>query len=960
MADVIVKSKTFFARLGALYQHWMDGGEGWGDKSAFAVFHDSTVDDVGSKAGYVQIWLLGWEFPDTLMVGTRTDLYFLTSSRKAKILEPLLEEQKARSDRKPCEPTLHLLRRSKGSGEDDSVNCRTLLQHVKDSLPEGIDTPLLGDIPQAEMKGKLAAAWTAALDESGVATEDVTLPFAWCMAMKDTSELKLVRTAASISSTVLRKHLVPDMEEVIDKEVPTTHADLAARVDALFADPQKISPKLVKGVVDRCYTPIIQSGGEYDLRPSAESNDKNLHFGGAIICAIGAQYRSYSSNVCRTFFINPSSSHQVAYNLLLGVHATCLEAMKPGKKLGDVMRAAKAHIEKENPALLPNFVRNCGFSLGIGYREGKFVLTEKNNREIRAGMVFNLCIGFNNLVAEEAPDGSKARVFAVMVADTVIVGESKAEVITKNAMDAESVSYILEDKVAKSRPVKSQIIAEQAEKMTKSRLRERDADLAKQSAEEKLRDHQKALAAKIQLENLRKYQGSVESSTQDETATTPADIMTYASTTNFPNDIRSVYSIHIDPEHEAVLLPIYGKLVPFHIKTIKNVTKADNCLRINFLYPGSHANGPISFTNEELAQTFVRELTYQFGDPTALNNIYRLIGELKKRVTAREKEAQEKKSLVRQERLIVDRTARVPKLSNVFIRPHITGRGRAPGNLEAHRNGLRFSAKGQQVDILYKNVKHGVFQQAKKEVLVVLHFHLHDAIMVGKKKTVDVQVYAEVMEGSERLDNVKKRWGDVDEIEDEQRQRRLLNKLNENFNRFAQSVEHITDGELEFDIPFRELGFTGVHHRANVFLQPTVHCLVQLIEVPFFLVTLSDIAIVSLERVQFRLRNFDMVLVFKDFDRAPATIMQIPVEHLDRMKQWLNSCNIKFYQGPSNMQWNRIMKTIREDPADFFQGGGWSFLEAPSDEEEEEDIDDEEFEEDSEFEADDDDEDEVR
>ncbi len=42
------------------------------------------------------------------------------------------------------------------------------------------------------------------------------------------------------------------------------------------------------------------------------------------------------------------------------------------------------------------------------------------------------------------------------------------------------------------------------------------------------------------------------------------------------------------------------------------------------------------------------------------------------------------------------------------------------------------------------------------------------------------------------------------------------------------------------------------------------HCLVELTEgPPFLVVTLSDIEIVSLERVGFELRNFDMVIVFK-------------------------------------------------------------------------------------------------
>lgn len=47
--------------------------------------------------------------------------------------------------------------------------------------------------------------------------------------------------------------------------------------------------------------------------------------------------------------------------------------------------------------------------------------------------------------------------------------------------------------------------------------------------------------------------------------------------------------------------------------------------------------------------------------------------------------------------------------------------------------------------------------------------------------------------------------------------------------------------DLEFDIPYRELGFPGVPGRTSNFLMPTVHCLVQLIEPPFFVLTLDEV-----------------------------------------------------------------------------------------------------------------------
>lgn len=68
---------------------------------------------------------------------------------------------------------------------------------------------------------------------------------------------------------------------------------------------------------------------------------------------------------------------------------------------------------------------------------------------------------------------------------------------------------------------------------------------------------------------------------------------------------------------------------------------------------------------------------------------------------------------------------------------------------------------------------------------------------------------------------------------------------------------------LEWEVPFRELGFNGVPHRSTAFVMPTVNCLVELIEMPFTVITMADVTIVNLERVGFNLRNFDMTIVFK-------------------------------------------------------------------------------------------------
>jgi nucleosome binding factor SPN SPT16 subunit len=157
----------------------------------------------------------------------------------------------------------------------------------------------------------------------------------------------------------------------------------------------------------------------------------------------------------------------------------------------------------------------------------------------------------------------------------------------------------------------------------------------------------------------------------------------------------------------------------------------------------------------------------------------------------------------------------------------------------------------------------------------------------------DVQFYREVTDMSFDETGGKKRksrYGDEDEIEQEQEDRRRRRELDKIFSDFAKRIEAAAQTqsyELEVDMPFRELGFSGVPHRSNVLLLPTTNCLVHLSEFPFTVITLSDVEIVHLERIQFGLKNFDMVFVLSDFKKPPIHINNIPVVHLDNVKEWL-------------------------------------------------------------------------
>jgi nucleosome binding factor SPN SPT16 subunit len=174
---------------------------------------------------------------------------------------------------------------------------------------------------------------------------------------------------------------------------------------------------------------------------------------------------------------------------------------------------------------------------------------------------------------------------------------------------------------------------------------------------------------------------------------------------------------------------------------------------------------------------------------------------------------------------------------------------------------------------------------------------------------------------------------DRDDLMAEQAERELRQKLDGAFDTFRRKVEQIPQCTIDFEKPFRDLGFPGVPFRSTVFLMPTANCIINLTEQPPFVITLDDVELVHFERVQFHLKNFDMVLVFKDYKRKVSMVTTIPMKNLDQVKEWLNSCDIRYTEGVQSLSWAKIMKTINDDPKGFFEQGGWSFLDPESEEE---------------------------
>lgn len=446
--------------------------------------------------------------------------------------------------------------------------------------------------------------------------------------------------------------------------------------------------------------------------------------------------------------------------------------------------------------------------------------------------------------------------------------------------------------------------------------------------------HQAEIAARKQEENLRRLAAGRVDEAFDRSRKWNEKYHSYKSVEDFPPEAYPT-EIYVDSRAESILLPISDSLVPFHIGTVKNVHKRVEgpwtTLVIHFLTPQE--------TGKERAPTwadphakYIREISYR-SKSQSLDAIFRMIRALRKRVQDRRKEQETRASLVKQKNLIVDREkGPAARLRDVAMRPHLS-RKKATGILYAHTNGFRYkSTTRQHVDIIYENIKHAFFKPAQNSISVILHFELKNGIILGdktKKKTNFVQFYVDVIDASQDIDP-RSRYRDEDGLQEEQEERRNTERWNERFKKFVKAVEEYTaqsktEESLDFDIPYPELAFSGVPSRQRVDVMPSVNCLVALEDQPPLVIPVNEVDICSLERVDFHLREFDMVFVMKDLrSKTPyIPINSVPMKKLEEIKNWLDQSDIKFYESPKNLLWKDAIKDILADLEGFYRGGGW-------------------------------------
>jgi nucleosome binding factor SPN SPT16 subunit len=690
--------------------------------------------------------LFAIELSDTLIAFCEDTIVILAASKKAKLAQDLADSIDSKFKYK-----IEVLTRNKA--DKDAANFSKVIEFLKSSKAGA----KVGILAKEKNDGAFVAGWDAALKESAMATGDISSGISDALAVKNEEQLKAIRDGSLIAVQAIKKHVIEEILNLIDDKKEASMLTLMEDVEEKIFKLVKEN-KLQESDMEVITQPLLQSGGQYDLKYTAQTADTNIHLPekdapAVHIISISLRHKFCCCTVARTLFFNARKDQSDNYKLLLDVFEECITVLKPGVRLSKVYEKAVSTIKSRKPDLLNHLVKELGWGMGYELRDKRFVLDEKNRHQAEKGMIFCLRLGLENL--KLAVKETKSQKYSILIQDTVIIGEDGAEIVTANLQKKFSkCSWNVSDEPVeevKKKPEKKLDIntADILAKLGDSKTRK--VSESEEAETRKLFEQRNAILAQEGIKKQKQLIGLGDGEAAG--SSTVLQTSGYNSPEDFPLKTSGTH-INVDEDRKTILVPINGVPVPFHISVVKNVTKQEqggfSVIRINFVTPGL---GITMNTSVGKGLMYLRELSYRSQDSANFSIIHKQISDMKKHHSQNENLLRAQAEIVPQEPLRLNPN-RGPLLQNVRIYPSPQARAKkTEGNLEAHVNGFRFSVKKaassdlRQLDFLYRNVQHAFFQPSNKaSTIILLHFRLINPIMVGKTSTRDLQFYVEYMD----------------------------------------------------------------------------------------------------------------------------------------------------------------------------------------------------------------------
>ena len=836
-----------------------------------AILVKSGVEDedaIKLKTLAIQEWLFRYEFINTILIITKDLIIFFGSKEQASLLN--LSGRRAIKNKKKIvvvEKTKELYKE-----EMDAL--------FKEIKRAGIN--IFGIFSKEVQKGNLIDQIEKRLKEDKFEQINVSGEVQQIISVKLSQDLKAIKSSAKITNHFF-KLFVEFIEGVVDDNTEITHLAISENMEELLEKSgDKIQDELKEKsyFFDFAYSPIIQSGKVYNLKPNAECTNDNISFD-CILLNMAGKYFGLNCNVFRTLLINPTQRDKNNYSALYKIHNKVMKSIKEGRVFNEIYKDAMKYCKSNYKDLIDHLPSNFGFGIGYEFKESCLLINKKNERKVKRGNVLTVITSLKDLT------GFKERKkYSMHLADTVMV-DNHGNVINlteENPSNFEDIGYKIEDnktnnrisneressdkKISRTGRKRQNIEVEHRRRITMKKNQKKQLDLKMKELMKKVEDgfFEELLqpTKKIDLEKVKAY-----------------------SERDFPiNADRR--KIHVDYDNFCILLPFNKQLFPFHVMCLKNVSTSieDDFmkLRVNFITPAV-ANTDIAFPTIESfgsSPIYIKELTFRSKKIDEMKITAKQIKELIKKFKLKSKLSD--LSIVNNRKELLK--TKLVTLDDIYMRPSLAGK-KSVGYLTSYANGFKFVSKKNDIfEIFLSNIKHAIFKPSQDDAIVAIYLDFFNPMVINKKLQKGAMFFITIGEAVDKTYERKSKRPQFNEYEEEEIEQKETEKWNKRFSDFVSYTEKNWKKDKSFEMPYSEFGFLGFHSSDNVYALPTANCLVSLVETPF-VITLDDIEIVSIERLSDYIKTFDIVIIFKDYTKPVFTINNIPKESLDTIKLWL-------------------------------------------------------------------------
>jgi Xaa-Pro aminopeptidase len=227
--------------------------------------------------------------------------------------------------------------------------------------------------------------------------------------VKDADEISRIRSAAQLGCRLFDSALETIRPGVQETEVAAGMGYAASQAGA-----------------EGMSFPTIIAAGERSALPHGRASSQPIPRSGFVVCDFGVILTGYCSDMTRTVYVgSPGAEARSIYGAVHEAQQAAVEAIKPGRGVGEVDRAARKVLQKHRLARF--FTHSTGHGVGLEIHEAPR-LAAGQQEILRPGMVVTV-----------EPGAYIPRKWGVRIEDMVVVTEQGCEVLTPTSKELVAV-----------------------------------------------------------------------------------------------------------------------------------------------------------------------------------------------------------------------------------------------------------------------------------------------------------------------------------------------------------------------------------------------------------------------------------------------------------------------------------------------------------------------------------------